>query len=144
MEGEREEEKCWNETEPSMGFHLVCTLLVTEPATCPCALTGDRTSDLLLCGMMPNWPTSVRALVIFKMKSPCPWVFTARLLLTGSFWLGNLATYISISLHLVAWIPFSVSVPSFYNSDNTSTFLRVVMRIERIDVFEVFWKVPGT
>ena len=35
------------------------TQLGTEPTTQACALTGDQTSDLLLCGMMPNELTHI-------------------------------------------------------------------------------------
>ena len=45
-EGEWEGEKHWCERETS-----VCW---TEHASQACALTGNRTSDLLLCGTMPN------------------------------------------------------------------------------------------
>ena len=48
-EGEREEEKHWYDCLP-----LTCPQLVTWPKTQACALTGNQTSDLLVCRSVLN------------------------------------------------------------------------------------------
>ena len=52
-EGERESEKHRCERETSISC-LLYTCQGTEPATQVCALTGNRTSDLSVCGTTPN------------------------------------------------------------------------------------------
>ena len=49
---EGEEHRCKRETSISCLSHA-CRL-GTKPATQACALTGNRTGDLSLCGTMPN------------------------------------------------------------------------------------------
>ena len=51
---EKEGEKHQCETEPSISCLSNTPWLGTKPATQVCALTRDRTGDLLLCRMMPN------------------------------------------------------------------------------------------
>ena len=47
---------------------LTCILPGTQPAALACALTGNWTNGLLLCGARPNWATWVRTLCPFLTR----------------------------------------------------------------------------
>ena len=59
-----------------------------EPETHACALTGNLTCDLLLCGSMPNWVTPVRAR-------------------QNQFWIPTLPQTCSVILHKYSLLLFS-------------------------------------
>ena len=58
-EGERKGEKYCRKKETSIGCLLYVPWQGTKPATQACTLTGNRTGDLPLCGMMSNQLTHI-------------------------------------------------------------------------------------
>ena len=65
---EREGEKHWCERETS----ITCLPYMPwwiKPTTQVCALTGNQTSDLLICGVMPNWLSHTSCAFSFELIS---------------------------------------------------------------------------